>query len=435
MIKNKSLLLSCVVAAALLAACKPNLEATPGSANGLDFTRYVAVGNSLTAGYANNSLTRSGQENSYPAILAGQFARVGGPTEFKQPLLPGNMGWPAPQLVLGVKQDCTGATGLSPVPYAGTADTAGSGTHVSAQGPFNNMGIPGLRAVEMLLPGYAAFNPYAGRIFTSLSARPVDEINRLNATFFTLWLGNNDVLGYATSGGGGGLTNNITPLPLFTASYDSTLNKMTANGAKGVLINIPDITAIPFFTTIPYNGLTLDATQAAALSAAYPPSFTFTAGAGNRFVIQDTSAPGGLRQIQQGEFLLLTLPQDSLKCAGWGTLKPIPQNFVLDAAEVQNIRTATEQFNAHILQKAQEKGLAYVDVFSYLQQFSTGVRYNGVNYTTTFVTGGTFSLDGVHLTPRGYAVVANAIIRAINAQYGASIPEVDVNAYQGILFP
>lgn len=433
--KHKISLLSGMAVLTMLGACKPNLEATPGSANGLDFSRYVAVGNSLTAGYASNSLTRFGQENSYPAMLSQQFSLVGGPQTFKQPLLPGNMGWPSPQLVLGIKADCLNNAGLAPVPFTGTPDTAGSATNIAAQGPYNNMGIPGIRAIDMVFPGYGALNPYAGRLFTSLLAMPAAEVNRLDATFFTLWLGNNDVLGYATSGGAGGLTGSISPLPVFKIAYDTTLERMTKNGAKGVLINIPDVTSIPYFTTIPYNGLTLDAAKAAALSAAYPASFSFAAGSGNRWVIEDGSAPGGLRQIQEGEFILLTTPQDSLKCAGWGTLKPIPKNFVLDATEVANVRNATKDFNDHILQKAQEKNLAFVDVFSYLKQFNPGVKFNGVNFTTTFVTGGTFSLDGVHLTPRGYALVANAILRGINMHYGSSIPEVDVNRYQGLLFP
>lgn len=433
--KFKISLFAALGVATLLSACKPDLEVKPGSANGLDFSRYVAVGNSLTAGFASNSLTRYGQEHSYPAMLTRQFAMAGGPQAFNQPLLPGNMGWPSPQLVLGVKTNCLSQSGLSPVPYSGTADTSGSAQNIAAQGPFNNMGIPGIRAIDMIFAGYGALNPYAGRIFTNLSATPASQVNRLDATFFTLWLGNNDVLGYATSGGGGGLLGNISPLALFKMAYDTTLERMTQNGAKGVLINIPDVTSIPMFTTIPYNGLTLDAGSAAALTAAYPAGFSFIAGAGNRWVIQDIAAPGGIRQIQEGEYILLTTPQDSLTCGGWGTTKPIPANFVLDAAEVAQVREATQQFNDHIRQRAQEKNLAFVDVFGYLKQFDAGIRYNGVNYTTAFVTGGTFSLDGIHLTPRGYALVANAIIKGINVHYGSSVPEVDVNRYQGLLFP
>jgi hypothetical protein len=52
-----------------------------------------------------------------------------------------------------------------------------------------------------------------------------------------------------------------------------------------------------------------------------------------------------------------------------------------------------------------------------------------------FVTGGLFSLDGVHLTGQGYAIIANEFIHAINDTYGASVPTVSVTEYPGVQFP
>ena len=72
-------------AVALLTSCDPEIDAPEISAGEANFERYVAVGNSLTSGYANNGLYRSGQINSYPNILAGQFKLAGG-GEFTQPL-------------------------------------------------------------------------------------------------------------------------------------------------------------------------------------------------------------------------------------------------------------------------------------------------------------------------------------------------------------
>lgn len=61
--------------------------------------------------------------------------------------------------------------------------------------------------------------------------------------------------------------------------------------------------------------------------------------------------------------------------------------------------------------------------------------YNGIGFNTSYVSGGAFSLDGVHPNPRGYALIANEYIKAINAKYGSSVPEVDVTRYTGIVFP
>jgi hypothetical protein len=58
-----------------------------------------------------------------------------------------------------------------------------------------------------------------------------------------------------------------------------------------------------------------------------------------------------------------------------------------------------------------------------------------VAYSPAFITGNLFSLDGVHPTPRGYAIIANEMIKAINGKYQARIPTVDVTQYRAVLFP
>src|SRR6187402_159102 len=142
------------LAACSFAACKPKVEPEAPSAGNLDFSRYLAVGNSLTAGYADGTLYRSSQESSYPAQLAKQFALVGG-GQFKQPLLPGEVGYPTSKRVLAVRQGlCDTASSLTPVVFPGANDSSGSSTNISGQGPFNNTGIPGIRAIDFLVPGY-----------------------------------------------------------------------------------------------------------------------------------------------------------------------------------------------------------------------------------------------------------------------------------------
>lgn len=425
---------------AALASCKPNLKVDTPNANGLDFSNYVAVGNSLTAGYADGTLYRSGQINSYPNILAEQLGLFG-PIEFKQPLVNGENGFPSPKLVLGYSTDCLGATSLSPVPATGLSDSLDN-VNIAAQGPFNNFGIPGIRAIDFLMPGYANLAaslgaPFATRMFTNNAWRPLDELRLNNPTFFTLWLGNNDVLGYATSGGEENPLpihpNNISDFGQFKLAYDSVLNTLTRTGAKGVLINLPDVTSIPFFTTIPANGLTLDSGQAAQLNA-MSGSNTFRTGS-NYFVIQDLAAPGGRRQMRPGELLLLSLPQDSLKCAMWGSVVPIPKRFVLTLDEVQKVKDATNNFNSYIAATSVSRNIPLVDMNTFLKTVTSGFMFNGVLYNAQFISGGSFTLDGTHLTPRGHALVANEIIKVVNAYYKSTIPLIDAHKYPGIKFP
>jgi lysophospholipase L1-like esterase len=434
-------------AAMSFAACKSNIEPETPSKGDADFTTYVAIGNSLTAGFADGTLYRSGQINSYPSMLSQQFKLVGG-GDFKQPLLPGEAGWPIapaagffPKRELGYTKDCLGVTSLGPVLYTGSwGDTTGSATNIAVSGPYNNVGIPGIKCVHYGVAGYGLLNPYAGRFFSNPGTqKPMDVALQLKATFFSVWLGSNDVLAYATSGGEGAVdgigANDISPLAAFKATYDALIGQLVANGAGGVLINIPDVTSVPYFTTINPKGLNLTAAQAQGLTAAYAAlGITFTEGP-NYFIIADPAAPGGMRKMTAGEYIVLTTPGDSLKCGGWGSTKPIPTRYVLTAAEVANVKTATNAFNAVIAENATKYDLALMDANTYLSSLSSGITWDGVTYSPAFVSGGAFSLDGVHLTPRGYALVANEILRVVNARYHATVPSVEINKYGGIKFP
>jgi lysophospholipase L1-like esterase len=445
-----------LVITTVLFACKPNVKLNvPANRGKAIFTTYLAVGNSLTAGYADGSLYREGQQNSYPQRLSEQFALVGGNNKFTQPLLPGQYGYPTAKLMLGYDSLCNGQVSLAPVNYTGAPDTAGSIENMSRSGPFNNFGIPGIRVSDYTVPGYAVLAklegaPYAYRMFSNVNSSPLKElqftVNRLNPTFFTLWMGSNDVLQYALQGGVGNgngtavsydgvyLPTDITPDSPFYKNYDSLVLTLIENGAKGALLNIPDITQIPFFNTIPYNGLSVSSGMADTLNKLYHGStMLFHAGAGNRFVVQDHN--GFTRQIDPQELILLSVPEDSMVCGGWGSIKPIPNKYVLTKEELQLIEAATTTFNGYIAAEAARRGLALVDMNSYLKTLASGISYNGATYNSQFVTGGAFSLDGIHLTQRGYAIVANYIITNINGYYKSSIPTIDVNKYKGVEFP
>lgn len=435
---NKLIIIA--LAALSFGACKNDIQPSTPHRGNADFTKYVAIGNSLTAGYADGTLYLSGQENSFPAMLATQFKAVGG-GEFRQPLLLDDKGWPSMKTVMGYKENCvTGDIELSPVTLDGTPDD-NNALNIGRDAMYNNMGIPGVRCIDFGLPGYAAFNPYANRMLTDAQkVQTLAEVMKATApTFFSLWLGNNDVLGYAGNGGvvytSGIYTNAITPVITFKYIYDALIDSMTKDGAKGILVTIPDVASTPAFNTIPYNGLVLERQgQADSLNAVYGPlGINFKVGA-NPFIIADSMATYGFRQIEEGELILLSA-SNNIQCAGWGSITPIPTEYTLDVDELENIRTATASFNSIIKDNATRKGLALFDANAYLKTVQSGMVWNGVKFGPSFVTGGIFSLDGIHLTQRGYAFVANEMIKTINAKYGSTIALVDVNDYYGILFP
>jgi len=304
-------------------------------------------------------------------------------------------------------------------------------------------------------------------------------------TFFSLWIGNNDVLGYATSGGDG--SNPITSEAMFTQAYNGLVATLTSNGAKGVVANIPNVTAIPFFTTVPYNPVPLDAASVTALNQQVfgPLKQILTAyGQGSRLnlvtatqnplLLKDESladlsaqitgalAAAGVPAQQAGLMGLIygqarhatsadliplttssvigTAPTSPYAVAPfnkYGVTFPLDDKHVLTVTEKTEVLTATDSFNAVIKAAATAKGLAFVDANAKMMELSksSGLQFDGVKYTATFVTGGTFSLDGVHLTGRGYALIGNEFIRAINQKYKSNLPMVNVNSYSGVTFP
>jgi len=456
-----------------------------------DLTNFVAVGNSLTAGYADGALYITGQENSYPNIMAEQFALAGG-GEFTQPLMDDNIGG----LLLNGTQVfenrfvlSVGANGSpSPVRLAGMPTTTVEG---SATGPFNNMGVPGAKSFHLSTPGYGAFNPWFARFQTSANATVIGDAASLNPSFFSLWIGNNDILSFATSGGAGvdqtGNTNpatygenDITDPLVFAGAYSAQVDALMATGAKGVLLNIPDVTSIPYFTTVPANAIPLNAATAAAVNAQFAAyntqvlpglvgamvispeeaaarTINFVAGQNFPILTDDSLTDvtailqgppfnlpaslagllGQLRQAKSDDLMVLTaagvlgtIPDPTNPAGVIGVSIPLEDQFVLTTVEQELVSTAASAYNATISGIAAANDLAFVDAKSKLAELCCmGIAYNGGVLTDDFVTGGAFSLDGVHPTPRGYAYTANLVIEAINRKYEATIPIVDIGNY------
>ena len=409
--------------------------ATPSKGNA-DFTKYVAVGNSLTAGYADGGVYRNGQLNSYPNILAGQFAAAGG-GNFVQPLFTEAQATGSGYLKL-VKlpnpADPTSlATSLAQVAPGAvrTTNTKGGPLYTKFTDANQNLGVPGIKMADILTPGYGyaqVGNPYFERLLTDPASTTTtyfqyasDNLN--GATFFTSWLGNNDALAYATSGGVGAenTSNGLTSIALFTTNTTAIMNKLTEGGRKGVVIGIPNVIGTPYFTTA--------TTQLNALLSAQGKT---------GLAIASKSAPGGVRLSTSGDYFLLTISgilNDILtKGVGLSATNPIPDQYVLDASEVTALSTRINDFNAILKAQADAKGVAYVDVNPVFQQLAQpgGYVLNGITYSAAYIQGGVFSLDGIHLTPAGYALVANEIIKGINAKYGSTVAQVNPANYRRV---
>jgi hypothetical protein len=416
--------------------------------------------------------------------LAEKFAQVGG-GEFKTPFCgDDNLGG---LLLLGTPIQGTRLffNGSAPVNVPGTPVT-----EITNQltGPFNNMGVPGAKSYHLLAQGYGNLagvstgqaNPYYARFASTPNSSIIQDAAAQNPTFFSLWIGNNDVLSYATSGGIGVNqkdnldpttygNNDITSPTVFASAYNELVNAMTANGAKGVVANIPYVTTIPYFTTVPYNPVPLDAATVALLNANYAPyngglvsafnagmiteeekakrTITFVAGK-NAVVIVDSyltnlaalSLPS-YRQATASDLMVLpaqnfigTLVNDNPQQVN-GVSVPLADNWVLSKDEIAEIKVAVDAYNASIKSIAEAKGLAFVDANAVMSQvFNGGIRFGNYHLSASYVAGGAFSLDGVHPSARGAALIANKFMEAINAKYGSTFKALDLAKYP-IQFP
>lgn len=422
-----------------LAACTNN-DIDPNAGNGAapdrgsaDFTKYVAVGNSLTAGFADAGLYREGQLNAYPNILAGQFAAVGGGA-FVQPLFAENRAAGSGYTKLVRVPDpanpvtlLTSLTAVAPGAARGGTTTSGDILLDKFTDANQNLGVPGIRMDQVQSQGYGSVqggNPYFERLLANTNSTYLDYVsaNLTGATFFTCWLGNNDALGYASSGG----IRPATDVSIFTSNYTALINKLTENGRKGVVIGIPNIVAAPYFTVL--TGAITARLQAANIAG---------------LAIRSKTAPGGIRPSRAGDYFLLPyaaqLVNGLTTGLGLSAANPIPDSYVLDSDEVTALNSRVNEFNVILKAQADAKGLAYVDPNAILGQLTltptntAGVVINGITYSNAYIQGGVYSLDGLHLTPAGNALMANEIIKSINAKYGATIAEVNSANYRRVL--
>jgi len=488
-------------------------ELISGSA---DFSNYVALGASFTAGFTDGALFMAGQENSFPNIMSKEFAKIGGGS-FAQPLMSDNYGGLAvggtriadPRLVFG---------GAGPVSLESLIGPVTLGTDIALNnptGPFNNLGVPGAKSYHLLGNGYgnlanfpAAANPYAVRLTgSSPDASLLELAMAQNPTFFTLSeIGASDVLGYAISGGDG--TDPLTNSATFDFAFNTLVTSLTSGGAKGVVTNVPYITDLPHFTTVPFaplspanpsfgpliptlNGVFGQLNQVyaylqsvGAITNAAERSITFSTTAASAVVIKDETltdisaqiigvlnasptfpafvqsfglpvqaAPlvanlfgtiyGQTRQATAED--LLVLPSSSVigtvntttyayligqglpaNLAGQfsveGVTNPLVDKWVLLPSEQLEIKAATDAYNATIESVASSNpNIALVDLNSILDEASTtGISHNNFTLTTDLVTGGAVGLDGIHLTARGYAFMADKFLEAIDTAFGSN---------------
>ena len=475
----------------------PNpIEYSSGNA---DFSNYVAIGNSLTAGFIDGALYNLGQQKSIPALLAGQLRAAGGQAVFNQPNINSDYGCSNPRegCTLGKYKLDPEIPGPSPT-IIGDLISAYAGDKTA----LHNFGVPGIQVGQLLtpetgIPGAAAFNPYYARFASSPGTSTIlgDVLGR-NPSFFTMWIGNNDILGYAISGA----TNEaiFTDPAAFRAQFEIVVGQlMGQTDADGIIVDIPPLLYAPYFQAVPYNPVVFDPDSEAdmGLVALLNSNFSgfnaalaglqgigqltaadveerkiqYTAGA-NPVLIQDLNLEdlsskfdvlatfGAItpeqraalqpyvqaRPIKQGEIISLpaggvigSLADPSNPTSVLGVALPLPAQYVLAAADIQQIEQRRGELNAIIadvagdyssriaLYNTNDPNGTFADLFG-IDGSAPGIEFGGTFLNADFTPFGVFSTDGIHPNPRGAAIVANEMLDLIESSFNATLPRVNV---------
>jgi lysophospholipase L1-like esterase len=442
---NYKILVTFVLSMLLLFACEDRTELTaPEKVNtgDVDFSRFVSIGNSLTHGVQSDAVFETAQEYSFGNQIAKQAGAKYEQSIFSDPGTGGR---------LEVK---------SIAPFSiGANSNRGVPTNLNYPAPYNNLGIKwafiydALNARDSSSCFTAQFglpNPLFNVVLRGIGTQ-FEQAKMQKPTVLTFWLGNNDILAHATRGGTMPYTPELTFSFLYKQAMDSLETLKNNFGTKVIVANIPSVTSVPYFTTVgpavgaslkdiqaqvpSVKGLVYQTTGAPFINLATPDQLI----KGEVLLTLDASAAAKLIGDKTGAYYsIFGIPvPDNVNTAypfGLTPENPWPNNFILDPAEIANIANVTASYNATISALADAKGFALVDVNAFLSNIAANNYHtNGLTFTSQYVEGGLFSLDGIHPTSQGYAIIANLFIETINKTYNAEIPKVNVATIPGSL--
>ncbi len=421
----------------LLGACVgdgDDILTVPATPNGGTlFTRYVALGNSITAGYQSGGINDSLQQRAYPVLLAQRAGAT-----FTYPSI-NNPGCPRPFLAP------LGATGR-----VGTADRCSRANNPRI---INNLGVPGERILDLLR---FPTDVNLGRLHTLM----VGERTQLRAmiesepTFVSLWIGNNDALEASVSGVLGpraaGADSTLTPMATFQTRLNAVVDSIKVAAPEGAMLVgvVNAVRAAPIIQPGAYFFLARDPAtgryQGKPVNANCSP-------------VTALGLPNPL-SANMVSFQILgdaNFPEINCDPAAY----PAGSPYLLTVQEATIVSQRVTQFNNAIQAAAVANNWLYVDPNVILEEYrneetqvtiggqpmrlhqrlrkcqdlpaaTTAAQFQAAVLTSCPVTGPTaapnffgslISFDGVHPSSEAHRVLAGRFAAAINTKYGTSL--------------
>jgi hypothetical protein len=408
---HRRVLLTAGLSLALVAGCTQDelfSPLVPAYQGGAMFVRYVALGNSITAGFQSGGINDSTQKASYVRMVANAMGSAYYYPSFTIP------GCPPPIDTLFT---------ASGIPHT-------LGAPLAPPCALRSPAIPPYLS-NVAVPGATTFDPWASGPTVSSNAltqlilggrSQVEAAAAARPTFVSVWIGNNDVLGAATDTANAGTVLKITPPALFQANYDAMLAQLdsipTIQG--GILIGVADVAAIPYFS---YGFYYFGAYAAGKL----PPTMT----------VDPNCAPSSLGGI--GDTVLVPFRYGfgliGAAQAGASVTLDCSDDHNIEPAELANLHATVAAYNAFISGRATARSWAYLDpnvAFAALRADTNQVK----PFPNTAATncwganaagkpfGLAFSCDGIHPSSATHRLIAQTLVQVINATYSSAIPAV-----------
>ena len=390
---------------ALVAACESKRDVLGPSVpqGGALFKSYVAIGNSITAGFQSDGINDSTQRQSYARLLAKSMG-----TLYRYPSL--NM--PGCQPPIANTQ-----TGARVGPAGFCALRASS----SVTDALNNVAVPGARVLDPTSASTVASNPLTTFILGGKTqvGRALDA----QPTFVSIWIGNNDVLVAGLSGilvpqpalGQNGI---ISSPATFQTNYDLMISQLLAGApnVKGVLIGVVQVGTLPSLSSGALIASSA-AIQAGISQAAGKPVTAHPNCTGSASLINVQSLIGAIRANSPAAPPVISCDKASLTF-------PVGDLFVLDAQEQATLSGTISAYNSYIKGKADGLGWAYYDpnVLFAAKRANNEIPAFPNLASSSLTFGNLISLDGIHPAAAAHLLIANELVGVINAKYGTSLP-------------
>lgn len=385
------------------AAALQRAEAPHQGARGV-FHRYVAIGTSVSMGWASDGVIASSQGMAWPLQLARRAERemsapyIGFPgcrSPFRAPLLTfqrisgESVGIPASLLRCGPLD-----TLATRIPAANTALNAARASDALRTTPENILDAGNRQLYARVLPPFTT---------------QVKAMEMQNPKFVSVELGANEVLGAIQGRVLPG--ENVFPLPYFAPDYEAILDRVarTVNTGAVLVGLIDDVRSFPAFRS--GHELWTNSQQFLAFGVVILPDCQNSPNL--IFVPQRVpTAIATAAQTQQPFFFSCAASPD-----------PRAVDFTLSPVEVAQVNTLLAELDGYIARQAQRRGWAYFRLQALYGLPGLKPPFSVGQLMTTFQPyGPLISLDGVHPSGEGQTILADAAARAINARYRLNLP-------------